>query len=111
MLMARPCKAIQAAAWIAAEGVAGRRSAKIASVPLNQSREALLAGRPLYSSEGGINLPGSVELPCPLSGLGLVAEQVAGLAVEDLADGGQGGEADGAGPTGSPETLAVIGWS
>jgi hypothetical protein len=109
MLMARPCKAIQAAPWIAAEGVADRRNAKIASrgsiartAPCGAA--ALLLG-------GGINLPGSVELPCPLGGLGLVAEQVAGLAVEDLAGGGQGGEMDGAGSAGSPETFAVIGWT
>jgi hypothetical protein len=38
---------------IAAAGGAGRRSAKNAAKPLNQSREALLAAWPLHSPEGG----------------------------------------------------------
>jgi hypothetical protein len=36
---------------IYAEGGAGRRHAKIADAPMNQSREALLAARPLHSPE------------------------------------------------------------
>jgi hypothetical protein len=40
-------------AQIAAEGGAGRRSAKIAAAPLNQSREVHHTGRPLHSPEGG----------------------------------------------------------
>jgi hypothetical protein len=38
---------------IAAEGGADRRSAKNADAPIYQSREALLAARPLHSPEGG----------------------------------------------------------
>jgi hypothetical protein len=38
---------------IAAAGGAGRRSAKIADAPMNQSREAHLPARPLHSPEGG----------------------------------------------------------
>jgi hypothetical protein len=37
----------------AAAGGAGRRPAQGADAPLNQSREALLAARPLHSPEGG----------------------------------------------------------
>ena len=40
-------------AVIAAVGGAGRRSAKNADRPLDQSREALLAAWPLHSPEGG----------------------------------------------------------
>jgi hypothetical protein len=36
----------------AAEGGAGRRSAKIAAAPINQSREAHHPARPLHSPEG-----------------------------------------------------------
>jgi hypothetical protein len=38
---------------MAAEGGADRRSAKIASAGMNQSREAHLAERSLHSPEGG----------------------------------------------------------
>jgi len=37
----------------AAAGGADRRSAKNAAAPMDQSREALLAARPLHSPEGG----------------------------------------------------------
>ena len=40
-------------AQIAAVGGADRRSAEIADAPMNQSREAHLAARPLHSPEGG----------------------------------------------------------
>jgi hypothetical protein len=40
-------------AEIAAEGGADRRFAKNAGAPMDQSREALLAARPLHSPEGG----------------------------------------------------------
>jgi hypothetical protein len=43
----------QSQAQTAAEGGAGRRSAKNAARPLNQSREAHLAAWPLHSPEGG----------------------------------------------------------
>jgi hypothetical protein len=40
-------------AWIAAAGGAGRRSAKNALAPMNQSREAHLTAQPLHSPSGG----------------------------------------------------------
>jgi hypothetical protein len=43
-------------AEIAAEGGAGRRSAKNAAAPINQSREAHRSARPLHSPEGGHEL-------------------------------------------------------
>ena len=54
--MNRPIPALRghrARLEIAACGGAGRRSAKIASAGMNQSREAHLAARSLHSPEGG----------------------------------------------------------
>jgi hypothetical protein len=47
-------------AEIAAVGGADRRSAKNADAPLNQSREAHLAARPLHSPEGAHQRHGAV---------------------------------------------------
>lgn len=46
------CERQAGQAEIAAEGSAGQRSAKIADAPMNQSREAHLAARPLHSPKG-----------------------------------------------------------
>jgi hypothetical protein len=46
------CERQAGQAEIAAEGGAGQRSAKIADAPMNQSREAHLAARPLHSPKG-----------------------------------------------------------